>query len=352
MLNNTRLVMPSMTSVNARSSLPTRCARSPRRTRGILSLSAAVIGVTLASGAAHASCGASFCTLMTDRYAEGASEPHLGWSADFRLETITQKQLRSGSKNITADQVSGEEAIERRTRNLNFVTTLAYGIDSDWSLSMRVPVVQRDHAHDLVDEQTGQAATPEQWRFTRLGDVQLIARRQVVAGDGALSYAFFGGLKLPTGSFKVVNGDGSRAERSLQPGSGSTDLLLGAAGRRVIGAADALVGQASVSAALNSREGFKPGGRVEISAGWSHAFAHDLGAVLQLNLRHRGRDSGAQAEPGNSGSTTLDLSPGVTVGVASASTLYAYLQLPLLQRVNGIQLVPRSALALGWTRDF
>lgn len=352
MMKNTAPVISNMTSVCAHPSSPARRTRVHRCARGFLSLSALAIGATLASTAARASCGASFCTLMTDRYAEGSSEPHLGWSADFRLEAITQKQLRSGTKNISADQVTGEEAIERRTRNLNVVTTLAYGIDKDWSVSLRVPVVQRDHAHDLVDAQTGQAATPEQWRFTRLGDVQVIARRQFVAGDGAVSYALFGGLKLPTGSVKVVNGDGSRAERSLQPGSGTTDLLLGVAGRQVIGVADALVGQASISVALNSREDFKPGRRIEISAGWSHAFAHDLGAVLQLNLRHRGRDSGAQAEPANSGATTLDLSPGVTVGVGSASTLYAYLQLPLVQRVNGIQLVPRSALALGWTRDF
>ena len=40
------------------------------------------------------------------------------------------------------------------------------------------------------------------------------------------------------------------------------------------------------------------------------------------------------------------------MGVGHASTLYAYVQLPLYQKVNGIQLVPKSALALGWTADF
>ena len=65
-----------------------------------------------------------------------------------------------------------------------------------------------------------------------------------------------------------------------------------------------------------------------------------------------GRDSGAQSEPDNSGSTTLDLSPGLTFGVGAASTVYAYLQVPLYQKVNGIQLVPRTALSIGWTADF
>jgi hypothetical protein len=166
------------------------------------------------------------------------------------------------------------------------------------------------------------------------------------------SFAGFGGLQLPTGSTKVVNADGSRAERSLQPGSGTTDLLIGGAFRRAIGVADALIGQVSLSAALNMREEFKPGTRVEASVGWSHAYAHDLGAVLQLNMRKRDHDSGNQAEPVNSGSTMVDLSPGITVGVGESSTLYAYVQVPVYQRVSGIQLVPRTSIAIGWTADF
>ena len=119
-----------------------------------------------------------------------------------------------------------------------------------------------------------------------------------------------------------------------------------------LGPTDALMAQAGVTQALNRRESFKPGMRVELSAGWSHAWSPGLGTVLQLNWRQRGHDSGAQAEPGNSGSTALDLSPGITVATGPASTLYAYLQLPLVQKVSGIQLVPRHAFAVGWTQDF
>ena len=109
-----------------------------------LSLSAVVIGACFASASAHASCGSAFCTLMTDRYAQGTGEPHLGWSADVRLEAVTQKQLRTGTTNIDASQVPSGEAIERSTKNLNVLTTLDYGIDKDWSISLRIPVVKRD----------------------------------------------------------------------------------------------------------------------------------------------------------------------------------------------------------------
>ena len=301
---------------------------------------------------AGASCGSAFCSLMTDRYAQGAGDPHLGWSTDLRIESVTQDRLRSGTRNLDASEVTGEEAIERHTRNLNVVTTVGYGFDANWSVSVRVPVVRRDHLHDLLDETPGLPSTPEQWRFTRLGDVQLLARHQGLSTDLTSAYALFGGLKLPTGSIHVVNADGSRAERALQPGSGTTDLVLGVAARHAVGMSQTLIGQASVTQALNTREDFRPGRSIELSAGLSHAFTPKVGAVLQVNLRKRERDSGAQAEPENSGSTTLNLSPGLTLGVGAGSTLYAYVQRPVYQRVNGIQLVPRSALALGWTADF
>ena len=313
---------------------------------------AAAIALSAFASVAQASCGAAFCTLMTDRYAQGTGEPHIGWSAEARVEAVTQDRLRTGTRNIDASEVRGEEAIERRTSNVNVVTTLGYGIDENWSVSLRIPVVRRDHLHDLVDEGTGLPSTPEEWRFTRLGDMQAYARRRFASDDGASSFALYGGVKLPTGSTQVTNAEGSRAERALQPGSGTTDALFGLAGRRAVGLVDAAIWQVSAALALNTKEDFKPGNRVEASVGWSHAYSHRLGTVLQANLRHRGRDSGAQAEPANSGSTALDLSPGVTVGVGHASTLYAYLQLPLYQNVNGIQLVPRSALAMGWTADF
>lgn len=304
------------------------------------------------STGACASCGSAFCTLMTDRYAQGAGAPPAGWSADVRLEWLTQDRLRSGTHDINPSQATNEEAIERHTRNVNVVTTLEHGLDSTWSVLLRVPVVHRDHLHDVVDEATGLPSTPESWRFTRLGDVQLLARHQSLSEDLSRALAWYGGLKLPTGSIDIVNADGTRAERALQPGSGTTDLVLGAAMRFALGGSDALIGQAGISAPLNSREQFRPGARIDVSAGWSHAFSPGWGGVLQVNLSHRQRDHGEQAEPVNSGSTTVNLSPGLTRAIGKASTFYAYAQLPVHQRVNGIQLVPRQSFALGVTTEF
>jgi hypothetical protein len=308
-------------------------------------------GALALSAAAQASCGSAFCTLLNDRFALGLSD-HVGWSADVRLEAVTQNRLRQGTTTISASDVTDEDAIERHTRNLNLVTTLERAFDAHWSVALRVPVVRRDHLHDVLDPDTGAVGPSEQWKFTRVGDVQALGRYQETSATQAWSWAVLGGLKLPTGSRSVTNDDGVRAERALQPGSGTTDLVLGASLRRVFRFTDALNLQATVTQALNSREDFKPGRRSELSAGWSHAMSPQWSTVLQLNLAHKGRDSGAQAEPENSGSTTLSLSPGLSFATATHDTVYGFVQLPVYQKVNGIQLVPRASLALGWTHSF
>ena len=66
----------------------------------------------------------------------------------------------------------------------------------------------------------------------------------------------------------------------------SASVVLGTGTRRTLSLSDALIGQGSVSQAINSRRDFKPGTHVELSAGWAHAFTQNLGAVMQLNLRH------------------------------------------------------------------
>ena len=58
----------------------------------------------------------------------------------------------------------------------------------------------------------------------------------------------------------------------------------------------ALIRQASLSPALNSMEDFKLRQHIELSVGWSHAYSHTLGTVLQFNARHRGRPYSLEAD--------------------------------------------------------
>lgn len=247
----------------------------------------------LSAGAetAHASCGAAFCTLMTDRYAQTTGLPHTGWSIDARLESIDQDRLMRGGDSMDASEAADEYEVERSTENTNLLTSLTYGLSAEWSALLRPTVVNRDHVHDVSED--GAASESERWQFDRLGDIQALVRRQFATHDGKWSYAVYGGLKLPTGTFDLANEDGDRALRALQPGTGTTDLLADVALRRALGLRSALLAQASASRALSSREGYAPGRRVELTGGWSHAFSQRVGTVVQVNYAPQRRQRAA-----------------------------------------------------------
>jgi hypothetical protein len=297
-----------------------------------------------ASTPVFGSCGAASCTLTTDRFVQGSWDSP-GLYLDLRAEYLRQDQLLSGSHRIGADQVT-EDTVERETINRNLVATLDWAFGSQWAVSLRLPYLNRQHVHDVLPDTPVDPIVTERWDFHRLGDVQVLGRYQLPLQD-LTAYAVTAGLKLPTGSHTVANDDGAVAERSLQPGTGTTDLIVGASVRRSITDRDALFATASLQAALNSRDQFRPGEHFDVSIGSVHQYASGWSAALQLNVAYRGRDSGAQAEPDLSGSTTVQISPGVNVPLGGSTHLYGFVQLPLYQHVNGIQLLPRWSMVVG-----
>jgi hypothetical protein len=76
-------------------------------------------------------------------------------------------------------------------------------------------------------------------------------------------------------------------------------------------------------------------------------------AFLQLNFRLRGKDDvgNTDEDPDNTGGTWLYLSPGARVALDHRSSLYGLVQVPLVQDVNGIQLVAKSNLYVGISRS-
>jgi hypothetical protein len=128
--------------------------------------------------------------------------------------------------------------------------------------------------------------------------------------------------------------------------------VLGASARWVLAFGDALNLQATWTHAFGESDGYRPGDRFDLSTGWAHAMSPTWSLLLQANASWRGRDRGAEAEPANSGSTSLSLSPGASVSLGHDAVVYALLQVPVVQRVNGVQLVPSTSLAAGWTHSF
>jgi len=211
-------------------------------------------------------------------------------------------------------------------------------------------VVSRSHSH--INDPTG-AATLEAWNFAKIGDARVLGHYRFDNPDPTLNHGVSVGLKLPTGDFQVKNGDGTLAERALQPGTGSTDVLIGgyysAPGRQ----ADSMwFAQGLVQQAVATKDAFKPGTQYQFNLGYRYPMSDSLQLLAQVNALIKTRDTGANAEPDLSGSRTLFLSPGLSYAVTHDVQVYGFLQLPVYRYVNGTQLSANWSLVAGMTMRF
>jgi hypothetical protein len=236
------------------------------------------------------------------------------------------------------------------TLNRNLLASLDYTLNQDWGVNPLVPMVDRYHEH-IHNHGGGQI--PESWDFTELGDVRVMARRRLSTTENAAasSVSTTGvnfGLKLPTGKTDVKNDEGELAERSLQPGSGTTDAVFGAyySQHRPL-ASLSWFAQALAQVPLNTHDEYRPGRRLNLDAGVRYDAGDRLGLLLQLNTLLKGRDHGAEAEPEDTGGTFVFVSPGISYAFTSSVQAYGFVQVPVYQRVNGVQLVPDFAVAVG-----
>lgn len=315
---------------------------------------ACVLGaLMLAPLTVAASCGSAFCTINTSWDAHGAwLQP--GARLDLRYESIRQDQPRTGTRDIAIGEVPRHHD-EVLTENRNLLGSLDYTFNQDWGVNVLVPIVDRHHEH--IHNHTG-AQIPEAWSFTELGDVRVTARRRLSttenadAGSIATTGVNFG-VKLPTGRTDVRNGAGDLAERTLQPGSGTTDAVLGAYYSRYVASRNvSWFVQGLAQLPLNYRDDYKPGNRVNFDTGLRYDLGDRLGVMLQLNALYRASDRGAQAEPEDSGGKFVFFSPGLSYAFTRELQLYGFVQLPVYQNVTGVQLAARYAVVVGVNARF
>jgi hypothetical protein len=295
--------------------------------------------------AAQASCGGAFCSLNTQWDAQGAwTEP--GWRLDLRYEYITLDQPRTGSSPIAVGEIP-QHHDEVKTISRNLLTSIDYGFTAQWSGSLLIPLVDRAHYH--IHNHLGTPIT-ESWAFSEVGDVRVLGRYRSEPNNSS-AWGIQAGLKLASGAINIANEDGDLAERTLQPGTGSHDLLLGVFWNHTETQRKWFV-QYTYQHPLTTRDEFTPGDEHGLDLGMSYALTPQYTLLAQLNLRHKEADSGVNAEAEDSGSDALWLSPGVSVALSHATQVYLYYQLPLYQYVNGVQLTADQAVSVGVSHRF
>ncbi len=309
----------------------------------------AMLALLLIGTPSAKACGACGCTLNSDWASQGFST-RSGLHLDLRYDYFNQDQLRSGPRSVDRGSLAlpNEQEIQQRTLNRNLTLTLDYSPSADWGVAIQVPTFDRTHASLIAGD-----TEPSFSQAKGLGDVRVLGRYQGFSEDHA--FGLQAGVKLPTGGTgQTVNGGaqvGQMLDAGLQLGTGTTDLLLGCYGFGNLAENWDSFGQVLLQKPLGEKHGFKPGDGVNVNFGVRYGGFSRLTPHLQVNLRAEKRESGPNADVDNSGATLAYLSPGLTFRATPTLQLFAFAQVPLAQRVNGLQIEPRSSLSVGlrWT---
>ena len=295
---------------------------------------AGLIGSALVPTAAFA-CSACGCTLNSDWDSQGLSTSR-GWRFDVRFDYFDQDQLRSGSDSPSRASLTipNDREVQQYTRNRNTTFSLDYSPNSNWGLSAQLPWFTRDHA-TIAPGDTETSASDARG----IGDLRLLGRFQGFSAEHDSGILF--GVKLPSGRYTQDFATGPQAgqplDRGLQLGTGTTDVLLGVYKFGAITQDWGYFAQALSQVPMNFRAGFKAGAGININAGLRYTATTTLVPQLQVNVRAEQREQGANADVENSGATLAYLSPGLTWNLTRRFSAYAFVQLPLYQRVNGLQ---------------
>lgn len=320
-------------------------------------LLAAALALTSSSVFACASCG---CTLSPD-WENLSFSSTSGLKLDLRYDYLNQDQLRSGSGKISAPAASrlssngDAQEVEKFTKNHYVTVGLDYAINADWGVNVQLPYIGRSHstlgtASDGVTP--GDDGGQYDSKTSNLGDVKVMGRYQGFSPQHNFGILF--GVKLPTGSHTrtgTSTDPGSPGpaviDRGLQPGTGTTDAIIGLYYADVLNKDWDYFAQGLLQKAIAAKDGFRPGTGSNLNLGTRYMGFSGFTPQIQLNLRHVRRDSGANADTVSTGGTLVYLSPGIVVPVSKQASLYAFVQLPVYQNVNGVQLAPRYTASLG-----
>ena len=313
----------------------------------LTSASRAAATLLLAGACANAlACSACGCTLNADWATQGLSR-RTGLTADLRYDFFNQDDLRRGTGRAdrASFQLPSDEEIQQHTVNRNATLTLDYGITSDWGVTLTLPWLERRHT-TIAEGDTDISSS----RSSSIGDVRVVARYTGFAD--AQDWGLQLGLKLPSGDSRGVHFDagpqqGEMLDRGLQPGTGSTDLLVGAFKFGAIGETADWFGQALLQIPVASDRAFRPGIGANLTAGVRYRGFDAVVPQVQFNSRIERRETGSDADTPNSGATLVYFSPGATFNLTSATSLYLFGQVPVYQRVNGLQLEPKWSVSAG-----
>ena len=319
-----------------------------------------LLAALLAAAPAAATCGSAQCFLDTGS-GDGLQDAH-AFHLDLSFQWIDQSRKAEGSSGTSEVRTPGidfenglvEPGHHREIRTQNSLVRLAatYGVTERLSVFTLLPLLNdRDHEH-FDDVGTPEESFDADAGASGFGDARLGVRYGFVVGAMNILTGDLA-VKLPTGSYKGRDREGAIQEPTIQPGSGSTDVIARLRWSRPIrpGRIDAF---ASASYKLNTENplDYRFGDEALLLGGMTHRFASMWSWSLQASARHTGRDEFLGAGIPSTGLFAIDVVPGLAFHGEGGLTFYVDLDQPVYQDVNEAQLTVRRGLVIGIAKSF
>ena len=296
----------------------------------------------------QASCGASICPLDLHKSVQAGR-------LQFTLshEYINQNRINVGSEKSFVGALPNPHD-EVKTINQRALLQVQYGISNSFGISVELPFIIREHRH--IEE-----SVLEVFCFEGFGDVSVSGQYGFNFGSpiSPARLDFSAGIKAPTGLMDAENEKGEQAEATIQPGTGSWDGILGAYLQIPLFTVPGISGglysnlplNAGISYRLNGKgmDDYKFGNQLLAHIGTEYQMLPHLSLLFFANGRWQDfAEVGTTGEfRSNTGGTYIFASPGLSLHFTTALSAYSYAQVPVYQKVNGIQQVVKLNWQVG-----
>jgi hypothetical protein len=256
-------------------------------------------------------CPCGCVKVCIDNFADRSVARAGAYTVDFRYDTIDQDERNSGAH--------AHFLAYHRILTGTIETQLA---GQTWTIA--VPRISRIVRSNIAP--TGPIPNPVNTRqeVVGLGDISVTTR------FAWSDYTIIAGVKLPTGTDDLTL---NVSRRYLQPGTGSTDLILGL--RRDYAATSdqpQCFWQLGAQGAVFSDANFRPGTTLTATAGIRYELASPLAFSLQATALRQFRDKNTIAAAGNvayvedleTAAFSTHLAAGLTYKLAANTSAYVY----------------------------
>lgn len=303
----------------------------------------------------------------------GVAAPASGdFSLQFNYSFTRMDNFREGTEERSLDYIKANyyptyTSLPVNMDMIKYTLTAGYGFSPKVKAFISVPYIRNTMNMTMRPGMMWMDMTMEP--VSGLGDItamalyRLYTDREIRPTD-VLTLGL--GVKAPTGSFTERTSPTKYVHAHMQPGTGSWDPLLSIIYTKMV---DQFLFQADATyqSTTRNREGYEFGDSTAVNVTGKYAVIKEFNVAAGLTYLYVGKASDHSTgttryapaantslmdDPANTGGQSLWFSPGIQLFPLQNSMLDVKVQVPVWEKVNGIQLVSSYRVLLGLSYNF